>query len=217
MFKKFLLALVALFFIFVGSIWLLVHYVQRNPDSVFQFADKVIARFTAGKPYEEKTEDNIHGIQTLTIRTENANLEIHPVDGEILTVFYEGKAPRSERGPFIERLRDGSNLEVRLHEPMSSAFFSMNVNGQSMSKTSDVALRAKISVPRSYKGTLVIESNQGNIDMQISAGTVYEFDLRSDRGLVENTVVQEIPEHIQPQDIGKIQITSQAGNIHISN
>ncbi|MNJ99861.1 hypothetical protein D3C87_176420 [compost metagenome] len=218
MLKKIFLALVALFFIFIGGIWLLVSYMHSNPDSVFRFMDQVIERFTAGQPYEEKSEENLHNIQHVLIRTENSNLEIVPSDKEVLEILYTGKAPSMESGPFIEEILEGVKLEVRLHEPMSSHFFRMNINGEDVTKASNVALIAKIFIPKKYNGVLRVETNRGNVQMQVPPGKLYEFDLRSDRGLVENTAVQN-PEKgtVNPNEVGQIQIITQSGNITVTN
>ncbi len=216
MLKKIFLALVALFFIFIGAIWLLFSYVKSNPDVVSSALERTIQHFTAGEPYEETHEELLKDIQHVQINTNQAPVEVHFSNDSSLKILYTGKVPKSESGPFIRGQTEGVKINLILREPLSSHFFQMNINGQDLTKASDSELIAKIFVPKTYKGTLRIESKTAAVTVLAPTNTPLQFDLQSVRGNVEN---QATPPTgiVDTNEIATIQVQTNSGNILVKS
>ena len=214
MLKKIFLALLALFFIFIGSVWLLISYVRNHPDFLSQSVEKAIHHFTAGVPYEEKHEEVLHNIQHVLIQSQNAPLEIHMTDKTSLQILFQGKVPKSESGPFIISQTQGVKTEINLREPISSHFFQMNINGQNWAQQSDSELKAQVYVPKSFKGTLRIQTQQANVEIIAPNESPIQFDLKSNRGNIENLLAPP-GGPLDPNQITIIEVQSHSGNISI--
>lgn len=216
MLKKIFLALVALFFIFIGAIWMLFSYVKSNPDVISSTLERTIQHFTAGEPYEETHEELLKDIQHVSIGTANAPIEVHFTNETSLKVLYTGKVPKSESGPFVVSQIDGVKMTLILKEPLSSHFFQMNINGQDLTKSSDSELMAKIFVPKSYKGTLRIESKSSPVTIRTPQDLPLQFDLQSVRGNVENLATPP-GGTIDTNEIAIIQVQTNSGNILVKS
>lgn len=214
MLKKIFLGMIALFFIFIGGVWLLFSYVKSHPDSVMQSIEKMVQHFTAGQAYEEKSEDSLFEIQDILIRSGQSPIEIIASDRPSLEILYSGKVPKAESGPFIIRHTEGVKLGIVLKEPMSSHLFQMNINGQDMARSSDVALKAQIFLPKKFHGALRIETESASVEMKAATNHAYEFYLQSARGTVENLVAP--PSGVlNPSEVTSIHILTTSGTISI--
>lgn len=216
MLKKIFLALVALFFIFIGSIWLLFSYVKSNPDFMSSALEKTIQHFTAGEPYEETHEELLQDIQHVQVNTNQAPVEVHFSNDSSLKILYTGKVPKSESGPFIIGQTEGVKINLVLREPLSSHFFQMNINGQDLTKASDSELMAKVFVPKSYKGTLRIESKTAAVTVLAPQNTPLQFDLQSVKGNVENLAIPPTG-LVDSNEIAIIQVQTNTGNILVKS
>lgn len=215
MLKKLLLGFAALFLVLVGSLLLMMGYVFNHPESIFNAFNSVTAKLTQGEPYEEKAEFLLQGLHSLQVNSGRAHIELIPYDGPTLKLELTGKIPRFERGPFIVQGGDPGNLILEIHEPLASNWVHINVNGHESSSVSDSSLAVKIYLPKSYLAPLSIENIEGSVDVSVPKDKLYEFDLQSRTGKIENDT--KITAGINPAEVGKIRIVTTSGNISIKN
>lgn len=215
--KKFLLGAAALFLVLVGSLILMMGYVFNHPDSIFNAFNSVTSKLTQGEAYEEKEEFFLQGIQTLHITSGRSHVQVLPYEGSSLKIELTGKIPRFEHGPFIVQGGDPSNLIIELHEPLASNWVHININGHESSSVSDSNLLAKIYIPKSFVAPVSIENIEGPVEVLVPKEKMYEFDLQSATGKIENETMGKSVEGINPAEVGKIKIVTTSGNISIKN
>lgn len=217
MLKKILLGLVALFFILAGSLVLLMGYVFNNPESVFKVFNSVTDKILQGQEYEENEEYFLQGIETLQLASRQVDAEIYFHKGNTLKVSLRGKVPRYENGPFISQNNETSHLNIQLREPLASGWIHMNVNGEEMTQESNSDLKATVYIPESYRGHVNIETTQGHVLIHLPSDGLYETDLQSVSGKIENKVgVNEKPTSpINPNEVGHIKVRTKEGSITI--
>lgn len=213
MLKKLLLGFAALFFIMIGAGILTMGYFFNHPVSIFNAFQSVTSKLTEGEKYEESEEYFLQGIQTLDIQSDQSNIEIIPVKSPTLKVVLTGKVPHFEKGPFLTQSGDPNHLILAIHEPMASQWIHININGHKSNLSTESGLTAKIFLPTQFLGELNIETNKGNVNFKTSKGKYYEFDLESETGNVENKAGGELTEIINPDEVGKVRISTASGNI----
>lgn len=206
----------ALFFILAGSLVLMMGYVFNNPESVFKAFNSVTDKILQGQSYEENEEFFLQGIDEITITGRAGDIQVHTYNGSTLKINLSGKVPRFERGPFIAQLAQQSKLNIELHEPLASHWIEMNINGQEYAKEDDSHLKADIYIPVSFKKTLKIETKEGSVHLHLPKNELYELDLQSLTGKIDNTIVQDPVETIDPATVGKIQVLTNQGSITAS-
>lgn len=217
MLKKLLFGFAALFLILVGSLILMMGYVFNHPQSIFDAFNSVTSKLTQGEPYEEKSEFFLQGIKTLHFTSGRTNLQVIPYDGPTLKMELTGKIPRFERGPFIVQGGSTTNLVLEIHEPLASNWVHININGHESSSVSDSSLLAKIYLPKTYQGEVMVENVEGSVDVLMPKGKLYEFDLQSGTGKIDNQIAGQPIEGINPAEVGKMHIVTTSGNILIKN
>lgn len=217
MLKKILLGLVALFFILAGSLVLLMGYVFNNPESVFKVFNSVTDKILQGQDYEENEEYFLQGIDTLQLVSRQVDTEIYFHKGNTLKVSLHGKVPRYENGPFISQNNESSSLNIQLREPLASSWIHMNVNGEEMTQESNSDLKSTIYVPEAYRGHVNIETTHGHVLIHLPSDGLYETDLQSVSGKIENKVgLKEKPTSpIHPNEVGHIRVRTKEGSITI--
>lgn len=215
MLKKFLLGLVALFLILMGSLILIMGYVFNNPDTVFHAFNSVTEKFMQGQKYEEAEEFFLQGIETLRFSSRRVDVHVKTFSERNLKVVLHGKVPRFENGPFILQTVDKDNLNIEFQEPLASHWIEMNVNGEETTQASDAQLVADIYVPESYKGRLLIETRQGHVQLQLPTKNLYEVDLQSVSGKIQNNLNQKPTSEILPQEVGHIKVQTIEGSITV--
>lgn len=216
MLKKILLGFAALFLVLVGFLILMMGYVFNHPQSIFDAFNSVTAKLTQGESYQEKEEYFLQGIKSLQVVSKRARLEVFPYDGPSLKVELEGKVPHFEKGPFIAQGGDPTNLVIEVHEPMASNWIHININGQESSSRSDSSITAKIYVPKSFVNPIVIENAEGSIEINLSKNRIYELDLQSQSGKIENTSAQSA-ENINPSEVSKLKALTTTGDITVKS
>lgn len=218
MLKKIIKALIALFFICVGLLVVSVGYIKNNPDTVFEVFRHGINKVFTSKPYEEHAEENLQGLRVLHLQNLTSNLKIELKDSPTLKILYHGHIAGFEQGPLISAHRDKDELEVVFHEPMHNHQFMMVINGQNVVQDQDVEdFEAQVIIPDTFQGVIDIESKQGPVQLTVPAQHVYEFDLKSVSGVIENKAVQLAPNGIQESQIGHVHISTESGNISVTN
>ncbi|HEX7672759.1 MAG TPA: hypothetical protein VF412_01240 [Bdellovibrio sp.] len=217
MLKKLLFGFAALFLILVGSLILMMGYVFNHPQSIFDAFNSVTSKLTQGEPYEEKSEFFLQGIKTLHFTSGRANLQVIPYDGPTLKMELTGKIPRFERGPFIAQGGSPTHLVLEIHEPLASNWVHININGHESSSVSDSSLLAKIYLPKTYQGEVTVENIEGSVEVLMPKGKLYEFDLQSGTGKIDNQIAGQPLEGINPAEVGKMHIVTTSGNILIKN
>lgn len=216
MIKKIILSLIALFFIFVGSIVLFMGYIINNPDSVFQAVNTITDKVLQGQAYQENEEFFLQGLKEVVIQSPNTEMSVEVYRGDTLKIQLEGKVPQFEQGPFITQQAEKEKLHIRLQEPLANSWFHININGHETTTASDSNLKAKVFLPDSYKDLFVIEGKDGNIFFKIPEDLVYEIDLSSVTGKIQNNFVTKKPtSEIQPQEVGHIKIKTVEGSITV--
>ena len=217
MLKKLLLSLAALFLILVGSLILLMGYVFNNPDSVFKAFNSVTEKIMQGQAYEENEEFFLQGIENLNISSRSVDVNIKIYSGSTLKISLHGKVPRYESGRFISQAAESDNLHLSFREPMASSWVQINVNGQETTQESDSSLNADVYVPESFKGNLIVTTQQGDVRLQVAKHLLYEWDLQSASGKIENSLGEnEKPTSvINPAEVGHIKIQTQQGSIFV--
>ncbi len=188
-------------------------YVFNNPDSVFKAFNSVTDKILQGQSYEENEEFFLQGMDDITITGRAGEIQVYTYDGPTLKIHLSGKVPRFERGPFIAQLAQQSQLNIELHEPLASHWIEMNINGQEYTQEDDSNLKAEIYVPVSYKKNLKIETKEGSVHLHLPQSELYELDLQSLTGKIENSIVQQPIESINPSQVGKIQVLTNQGSI----
>jgi uncharacterized membrane protein YfhO len=93
----------------------------------------------------------------------------------------------------------------------------MNINGNGMTTKSNSQLRVKILLPESYTKTLIVNSNDGTVDISLSDSSVYELELQSINGKVENTFKPKPTSTVLPKNVGQIKIRTNYGAISVRN
>jgi|GEM_PF-1560665 len=218
MIQKILLGLGALFFILVGALVLIMGYVFNNPDSVFTAFHSVTDKILQGQKYEESEEFFLQGMDRVVVKSRHVDVVLHIHSGNTLKVHMQGKVPRFEQGPFIQQMAEQNELRVLLQEPVASSWIQMNVNGEEVSKESDVQLKADVYVPASFKGQLHIETREGNVQATLPRNA-YEVDLQSVSGKISNGLISEDKKkptsEIQPHEVGHIKIQTTQGSISV--
>lgn len=213
MLKKFFLGLIALFFVLLGSLILLMGYVFNNPDSVFNAFNSVTEKIIQAQDYEEKEEFFLQGIDQITFDSRQVDLNIRTYSGTTLKILLQGQVPRFERGPFILQTTDKSALHIQFQEPMASQWLQMNINGEEVTTKSDAQLRADIYLPQSFKNKVSVETRGGHVELRLPETDLYELDLQSISGKIDNRLKQKPTSEIQPQDVGHIKIQTNTGSI----
>nr|WP_295900197.1 hypothetical protein [uncultured Bdellovibrio sp.] len=216
MLKKFLLGLGALFFILMGSLILIMGYVFNNPDSVFTAFNSVTNKIMQGQKYEENEEFFLQGMNNLTLSSRRVDLSLKIYSGNTLKVQLHGKIPRFEQGPFITQTAEKDAVHVEFHEPIASSWIQMNVNGKELTQESDAKLQADIYLPESFKNHVSIETRDGNVSLQIPKELLYELDLQSISGKIQNNVTSNPTGEVLPQNVGHIKVQTAEGAITVA-
>ncbi|WP_374075408.1 hypothetical protein [Bdellovibrio bacteriovorus] len=216
MLKKFLLGLGALFFILVGSLILIMGYVFNNPDSVFNAFNSVTDKILQGQKYEENEEFFLQGMNRLTLSARRVDLSLKVHAGNTLKVHMHGKVPRFEQGPFVLQTAEKDAVHIQFQEPIASSWIQMNVNGQELTKESDSKLKADVYLPESFKGQVTIETRDGNVHLQIPEDLLYELELQSVSGKIQNNLKTKPVAEILPQEVGHIKVQTTEGSISVN-
>ena len=217
MLKKILLGLVALFLIFVGLIILSIGYVKNNPQIVFDTFNRGISKIFDGKPYQEEREETLQEVQILHLKSLSSNIVVEIKDSPTAKILYQGRIAGFEQGPLISAPKNREELEINFHEPMHVNHFLFVVNGQNMAQEQNGSFEAHVIIPESFKGLIQIETKTGQVQMTVPSSHLYEFDLKSVEGQIENKAVQLAPAGATASEVGKIQITTGSGNIQVRN
>ncbi len=213
MLKKLFLGIIALFFILAGGLFLLMGYVFNNPDRVFHAFTKMTSQFTKGEKYEESEEYLLLGIREVTLRTKGVSLEVIPYSGSTLKISIEGEVPRFERGPFLYQESVETSLVIDIHEPVASQWISMNMNGEELTHSSNVQLKAKIYYPETFAGNLDVITENGSVHLKVPLQTPFELSLNTQEGKIKNDVNADIYKDLTITSMGKISVLTKTGDI----
>lgn len=215
MLKKLLLAAAALFFILAGSLMLLMGYVFNNPGTVFNAFNSVADRFLQGQAHEENEEFFLQGMEEVVITSRRVDVDLRTYKGSTLKVQLTGKVPRFEEGQYILQTAEKSRLLIEFQEPLASHWIQMNVNGQELSKSTDSHLKAEVYVPESFRKQVRIETREGQVTLSLPPNALYELDLQSVSGPIDNSLKQDSPTTADPGDVGRIQVQTIEGSITV--
>lgn len=213
MLKKLLLAALALFLVLAGSLVLLMGYVFNNPDVVFRAFDSVTERFLQGQSHEENEEFFLQGLSEIIITSRRIEIDMRTHKGPTMKIRLHGKIPRFEQGPYILQTADADRLTIELQEPLASHWIEMNVNGQEMTQASDAQLKAEVYIPESYKKLVRVETREGKVSLHLPKDILYELDLQSVSGPIDNSLEQTADSSVEPSAVGRIQIKTVEGPI----
>lgn len=217
MLKKIFLAIIALFFILFGGLFLLMGYVFNNPEKVFNAFTNMTEKFLDGQSYEEKDEFFIQGIQSLEISARAGKVEVKTYPGSTLKIRLSGKIPRFEQGPFIQQIAEGPALNLKIHEPAASHWVQLHVNGEEITQESNSQIESEIFVPESFKGKLTVKTKTAPVKMILSSERLYEVELFSKSGEIANTLNQKPTSEVNTQEVGHIVVITDSGSIQISS
>ncbi len=215
MLKKLILAGIAFIFILVGSLILIMGYVFTNPDSVFTALDRISEKFMQGQTYEEKGEFFLQGIDELLVTSRNVEIQLLHHDGPTLKVLLSGEIPRFESGPYINQELEQNTLHLQLTEPLTGQWLQMNVNGEEKTQVSATKLVAKFYLPKQYKKSVSIHTTNAPVLIQLTSESMYEFNLESRTGTIDDQALQKIDTPMQPDQVGKLKVKTDTGNIKI--
>ena len=214
MLKKFILAGIAFIFILVGSLILIMGYVFTNPDSVFTALDRISEKFMQGQTYEEKGEFFLQGVDELLITSRNVEIQLLHHDGPTLKVLLSGEIPKFESGPYLIQELEQNSLHLQLNEPLTGQWLQMNINGEEKTQVSTTKLIAKVYLPDGYHGNIQIHTKGAPVSARLPTNSVFELDLESQFGKIENQANQEV--NIATSDkVGTLKIKTESGNIKI--
>lgn len=213
MLKKLLLAAIALFLVLAGSLVLLMGYVFNNPDVVFRAFDSVTERFLQGQNHEENEEFFLQGLSEIIITSRRIEIDVKTYKGPTMKIRLHGKIPRFEQGPYILQTAESDRLLIELQEPLASHWIEMNVNGQEMTQASDAQLKAEVYIPESYKKLVRIETREGKVSLHLPQDILYELDLQSVSGSIDNSLEQTTSSSVEPSEVGRIQVKTVEGPI----
>jgi len=217
MLKKLFLGFLAFLFMLFGALILFISYIFYNPDSIFNTINLVSKKIFEGEPYKENEEFFLQGVDRISINLKSTHIEIISYTGSTLKVDLSGEVPQFEKGPFIAHQASGADLQIEIHEPLASHWLQMNINGNGMTTKSNSQLRVKILLPESYTKTLIVNSNDGTVDISLSDSSVYELELQSINGKVENTFKPKPTSTVLPKNVGQIKIRTNYGAISVRN
>lgn len=217
MLKKLLLGAIALFFIFIGTMIILVGYTIYNPNSIFTAFNSVTKHFTSGVDYKEQEEYFLQGISTIHLASNRIPIRIRTYNGSTLKVSLEGKAPRFEKGPFLFQRPEQGRLLIDLHEPIASQWIHLNVNGEDYTDETDSDLAAAIYLPEKFIGTLKIQSHSGNVEFIVDKNQILEFDLKSEVGKIDNRAQMNPAAATSADQVAKVFVVTTSGNITVTN
>ncbi|QDK46779.1 hypothetical protein DOM22_17265 [Bdellovibrio sp. ZAP7] len=217
MLKKLIMGAIALFFIFVGSMIILIGYTVYNPNSIFTAFNKVTRHFAAGEDHKEQEEYFLQGIRTIQMRSDRMPIHVRTYNGSTLKVLVEGKAPRFEKGPFISQITEPGQLNLELHDPMSTHWIHLNINGEEYTEESDSKLEASVYLPEKYAGTLQLQSQSGDIEFVVDKNQIFEFELKSEIGKIDNRAQMNPAAATSLDQVAKIHILTTSGNITVTN
>ncbi|WP_413292675.1 DUF4097 family beta strand repeat-containing protein [Bdellovibrio sp. HCB185ZH] len=217
MLKKLIMGAIALFFIFVGSMIILIGYTVYNPNSIFTAFNKVTKHFAEGEDHKEQEEYFLQGVQTIQVQSNRMQIHVRTYNGSTLKVLVEGKAPRFEKGPFVSQITDQGVLNIELHEPMSTHWIHMNINGEEYTDESESKLEASVYLPEKYTGTVQLRSHSGDIEFVVDKNQIYEFELKSEIGKIDNHAQMNPAAATSPDQVAKIHILTTSGNITVTN
>lgn len=215
MLKKLILAGIAFIFILVGSLILIMGYVFTNPDSVFTALDKISEKFMQGQTYEEKGEFFLQGVDELFISSRNVEIQLLHHDGPTLRVLLSGEIPRFESGPYINQELEQNSLHLQLMEPLTGQWLQFNINGEEKTQVSPTRLVAKVYLPKQYKRSVSIDTANAPVVILLTNETIYEFNLQSRLGKIDDQALQKTNPSIQPDQVGKLKVKTDTGNIKI--
>lgn len=191
-------------------------YVFNNPEKVFSAFSSVTDKFMDGQAYEENEEFFIQGIETLKITSSKVDIHVRPYNGSSLKISLHGKVPRFDSGPYILQNSEKSSLHVELHEPVASQWVQFNVNGHEMTKESDSHLQADVYVPEDFKKQISIETQNGAVQLSLAAESLYELDLKSVSGKIQNSFEMKKPTaEVKPEEVGRIDVSTEKGTITV--
>lgn len=190
-------------------------YVFNNPFSVFNNFNSFTEKILQGQKYEENEEFFVQGIEHISFTTQRVDVQLRTYPGSTLKVVLHGKVPRFEQGPFILQVAERNNLRIEFQEPFASQWMHMTVNGEEKTIESDAQLRADIYLPQSYKNKVSIEAEKGEVKLLLPEDQLYELDLQSVSGKIENHLKQKPTAEIQPEKVGHINVRSTEGSISI--
>lgn len=214
MLKKLILAGIAFILVLVGSLILIMGYVFTNPDSVFTALDRISEKFMQGQPYEEKGEFFLQGVDDLVITSRNVEIQLIHYDKNTLTVLLEGEIPRFEKGPYIHQELEQNSLHLQVTEPLTGQWLQMNINGEEKTQVSATRLTANIYLPKSFNKKISVYTKTAPVSALLFKSSVFELDLESRLGKIENQAVQNI-ETLSQEQVGTLKIKTESGNIKI--
>jgi hypothetical protein len=217
MLKKLIMGATALFFIFVGSMIILIGYTVYNPNSIFTAFNKVTRHFAASEDHKEQEEYFLQGIQTIQVRSNRMQIHVRTYNGSTLKVLVEGKAPRFEKGPFVSQITEPGQLNLELHDPMSTHWIHLNINGEEYTEESDSKLEASVYLPEKYAGKMQLQSQSGDIEFVVDKNQIFEFELKSEIGKIDNHAQMNPAAATSPDQVAKIYILTTSGNITVTN
>lgn len=212
MFKKILLATVAIFFIFIGAIILSVGYFYNHPEKFFNAFQKVTDRILEGKKYEETEEFFLQGIDEISFQSENTDVFIETYSSEQLKIEITGNIPEFVNGPFINTRANRNLLNIIFIEPAASSWIRWNVNGEEISKKSNAQLQAHIYLPENYKDKIELSTSEGRVHLRLAKTSLYELEIRSDSGNISNNLQQDVAS-ADSQKAGHITIKTKSGSV----
>ncbi|MEK2688948.1 DUF4097 family beta strand repeat-containing protein [Bdellovibrio sp. GT3] len=217
MLKKILKGMIALFFIFVGGMIILIGYTIYNPDSIFTAFNKLTSFAVRDEDYKEQEEYFLQGIKHIHLQSGRMPINVRTYNGSTMKVSIEGSAPRFEKGPYVFQVTDAENIKLELQEPASAHWFHMNINGEEYTEQTESKLTATVYLPEKYTGRLQLETHSGNVTFFVDKNQIFEFELKSESGKIENQAQMNPQAASSPDQVAKIQILTTSGNITVTN
>ncbi|WP_413575895.1 DUF4097 family beta strand repeat-containing protein [Bdellovibrio sp. HCB290] len=217
MLKKILMGMIALFFIFIGGMIILIGYTIYNPDSIFTAFNKVTQFVVRDQDYKEQEEYFLQGIKSIHMQSDRMPIHVRTYNGSTMKVLIEGMAPRFEKGPYVFQVADAENIKLELQEPVSAHWFHLNINGEEYTEQTESKLVATVYLPEKYAGRMQVETHSGNVHFTVDKNQIFEFDLKSESGAIENSAQMNPQAASSPDQVAKIQILTTSGNIKVTN
>lgn len=212
MFKKLLLAAVAIFFILLGAVILSVGYFYNHPETFFNAFQKITDKVLEGKKYEETEEFFVQGIDQITLKSHSIDLVIETYPSNQLKIKVSGNIPEFENGPFIKAQANKNILDLVFVEPAASSWIHLNVNGEEISKKANARLQAHVYLPESYKNKIEVSTVDGRVELRLAKSSLYELEIKSDSGNISNNLQQDIAA-AGSQKAGHITVKTKSGSV----
>lgn len=139
---------------------------QKNPEILSQVLGQVGGKIGEGQPFDEVLEEDLYNIKNLNLKSSTADIEIHAYDGPSLKLNYVGKVPKGTQLRLIDLRSDGDQIFVNFVSPTPQNVLKLQWDEDQHEGTySDVALTAKVYIPRNFQGRLAISTTDGNLDI----------------------------------------------------